>query len=141
MSWSGAAAHELVRGRHLTVWVDNAGSVAIWQKGYSGNCRLSTAIVTATSAVAAALGCTLDIQKISRCSNTPAKMADCLSKAEFVECRRIASEAGWRLQTEPGRVPVALLAWLERPVPEEGLALSILKEIAVGSPVLGVSVP
>ena len=136
-----AAAHKLVRGRHLTVWVDNAGSVAIWQKGYSGNCRLSTAIVTATSAVAAALGCTLDIQKISRCSNTPAKMADCLSKAEFVECRRIASEAGWRLQTEPGRVPVALLAWLERPVPEEGLALSILKEIAVGSPVLGVSVP
>ena len=101
-----AAVHEQVRGRHLTVWVDNAGSVAFWRKGYSGNCRLSTTIVGATSAVAAALGCTLDIQKITRCSNAPAKMADCLSKADFGECRRIAQEAGWQLRTVPGRVPV-----------------------------------
>ena len=136
-----AAAHELVRGRHLTVWVDNAGSVAIWRKGYSGNCRLSTTIVSATSAVAAALGCTLDIQKISRCSNAPAKMADCLSKADFRGCRGIAQGARWPLRTEPGWVPVALRVWLDRPAPDGELAVRILKEIAASGLVLGVSVP
>ena len=68
-------------------------------------------------------------------------MADCLSKADFGECRRIAQEAGWQLRTEPGRVPVALLAWLDRPTPDDELAVNILKEIAASGPVLGVSVP
>jgi hypothetical protein len=40
--------------------------VAIWKKGYSTRCRLSSTIVTTTHAVAAAIGCTLHVEKMLR---------------------------------------------------------------------------
>ena len=63
----------------VRVWVDNAGSVGIWKKGYSTTCYLSTTIVKAIATVAAGLGCWLDVVKITRCSNPGADMADALS--------------------------------------------------------------
>ena len=41
----------------VRIWVDNAGSVAIWSKGYSNFCRLCTMLVKAIRVVAAGLGC------------------------------------------------------------------------------------
>jgi hypothetical protein len=46
------AGHQLFANSHVTCWVDNAGSVAIWRKGYSTKCRLSSTIVTTIAAVA-----------------------------------------------------------------------------------------
>ena len=63
---------ELLQGRLVRVWVDDSGSCNIWRHGYSGSCRISTNVV---KAVAAALGCKVDISKIRRCSNSGAEMA------------------------------------------------------------------
>ena len=44
------------RLKPVRIWVDNAGSVAIWGKGYSYYCRLCTTLVKAISVVAAGMG-------------------------------------------------------------------------------------
>jgi hypothetical protein len=135
-----AAAHQRLRNRQLVIWVDNAGSVAIWDKGYSTRCPLSSTLVTAISAVAAAVGCTVFIKKVMRCSTDGAVLADHLSKCNFQLFRQHAGQVGWGLATEPARVPCALLRWIDKPVPSDDLAHDILSELAVRSPILNYSV-
>ena len=48
---------EECRLKPVRIWVDSAGSVAIWSKGYSNFCRLCTMLVKAIRVVAAGLGC------------------------------------------------------------------------------------
>jgi hypothetical protein len=119
------AGHRIFANKHVTVWVDNAGSVAIWRKGYSTRCRLSSTIVTTIHAVATAIGCTLHIQKIRRCSNALAAAADALSKAQFQAARGFTP-----LRTEPAAVPRTLLRWVNAPNPSDDLAHLILSEIS-----------
>jgi hypothetical protein len=130
-----AAGHRRFANRHATVWVDNAGAVAIWDKGYSTRCRLSSTIVTTIHAIAAAIGCTLHIQKIRRCSNDFASAADALSKAQFAAARNFT-----RLDTEPAAIPTALLKWVNAPNPSDDLAHDILRELSKTWPVLNYSV-
>ena len=73
-------APDKVRGKPVRIMVDNAGSVAIWQKGYSTSCVLSSVLVRAIYEVSVAMECTVDIVKITRCSNKGSEMADALSK-------------------------------------------------------------
>jgi len=134
-----AAAHKLCRGQAVNVWVDNAGAVEVYRKGYSRNCRLCTTIAKAAATVAAAIGCRLEVVKITRCSSTGAKMADQLSKARFGEFRNTAAEAGWQLQLGPARIPRSLASWLDRPTPCDGLGAEILKEIGGEVPIAGYS--
>ena len=68
---------------YVRFWVDNSGACFIYKKGYSSSCPLSSAIVAAISCVAAGIGCTVDLEKITRCSNPQSVMADALSKADF----------------------------------------------------------
>jgi hypothetical protein len=117
------------------VWVDNAGSVAIWQKGYSTRCRLSSTIVTSIHAIAAAVGCTVNIQKITRCSNAEAAAADSLSKGQFAAARGFV-----QLDTEPARIPPALVRWINEPTPTDDLAHLVLRELAADSPILNYSI-
>jgi hypothetical protein len=124
------------RYRPVTVWVDNIGSVEIWRKGYSNHCTLSTTIAKAINTVATAIGCELFIRKITRCSNTGAKIADHLSKGRFKEARSAAAEAGTPLCMEPGRIPQQLLLWLANPVVDNGLGDKIVADIARVMPVL-----
>jgi hypothetical protein len=56
-----AAAADICRGRPLQVWVDNAGSVEVYRKGYSRSCRLCTTVVKAMATVAAGIGCQLEV--------------------------------------------------------------------------------
>jgi hypothetical protein len=129
------AGHRIFANKHVTVWVDNAGSVAIWRKGYSTRCRLSSTIVTTIHAVATAIGCTLHIQKIRRCSNALAAAADALSKAQFQAARGFTP-----LRTEPAAIPRTLLRWVNAPNPSDDLAHTILSEISKTGPVLNYSV-
>ena len=129
----------LCKGNPVKVWVDNAGSVGIWRKGYSTTCALSTTLVKAIAAVASGLGCWLEIVKITRCSNAGADMADALSKADFGRFWGLNDVAGFRCGVEPAWVPVNLLAWLEAPCPDEGLGQRILEELALRTDVLGLS--
>ena len=76
---------EKVRGKPLKIFVDNSGSVAIWRKGYSTTCELSSILVHAIHEVSRSLGCQVDIVKVTRFSNPGSEMADALSKAEYVK--------------------------------------------------------
>jgi hypothetical protein len=134
-----SAAHEVCRGQALNVWIDNIGAVDVFKKGYSRNCRLCTTIAKATATVAAAIGCRLEVVKITRCSSDGAKMADQLSKARFGQFRQTAAAAGWRLDTAPARIPAVLLSWLDKPFPCDALGGQILKEIGASVPLAGYS--
>ena len=112
--------------------MDNAGSVLIWEKGYSNSCALCTTLVKAIAAVAAGIGCQLYIQKIRRCSSPGAVMADAISKADFNLFRRTALEHRWPLAVGPARVPGTLLRWIDQPVVSDSLGHEILDELAGG---------
>ena len=132
-----AAAH-FCRGGAVRFWVDNAGSVFIWRKGYSTSCPLSTTIVTAIACVAAGLGCRVELVKIGRCSTPSAHMADALSKGDFKRFRRWANaDDDVQLPFEPLKVPEALLRWVLHPSPDWELGGKILRELSLQGPVLG----
>ena len=63
------AGAELVRNRSLIVQVDNAGSVAIFKKGWCTSCMLCTTLALAIAEVAAALNCRIKIKKVLTCSS------------------------------------------------------------------------
>ena len=134
-----AAAPDRWRRRPIRIWVDNAGSVRIWQKGYSTRCGLSTTLVKALAAVAAALGCWVQIEKVTRCSTVGAAMADALSKGSIRGCFAMADAYDWALGPVPAVVPRAILRWLVHPVVNDCLGEEILVEMARSSVVLGYS--
>ena len=130
---------ERCRGWPVNIWVDNAGAVRIWQKGYSSWCRLSTTIVKALSSVASALGCRVEIRKVARCSGTGPKLADQLSKAEFKAFRETGRAAGWPLDVDPSRLQGPLLRWVQRPEPWDDLGHVVLLWLSTRTEVLGYS--
>ena len=122
----------------VKIWVDNAGSVFIWKKGYSSSCPYSTMLVKAIATVASGLACQVDLVKIGRCSTPLADMADALSKSAFPRFRDIAFRSGFsQLPAEPAWVPSAILHWIANPVPDDGLGDKILRELAMRTLVLG----
>jgi len=135
-----AALPDRFRLQPVRIFVDNAGSVCIWRKGYSNNCPLSSAIVRAIGYVSAGLGCRVELVKITRCSDTGPMLADYLSKAKFTEFRRCALSANWALNTAPLRIPTSLLAWLHCPTPDWELGHKILADISTSCLVLGYNV-
>jgi hypothetical protein len=128
-----------LRNKQLIIWVDNAGAVAIWDKGYSTRCPLASMIVTAISDIAAAVGCSVFLKKITRCSSTGAVLADHLSKANFAEFRACAAQQQWPLNTEPLKLLVALLRWADRPTPSDDLAQVVLTELSSSHPIFNYS--
>ena len=131
------AAASRCRGLPVKFYVDNAGSCFIWKKGYSTSCPLSSALVSALACVAAGLGCSVDVCKITRCSTPLADMADALSKSAFRRFWMLASDnGGFQLGPEPLRVPSSLMAWVLNPVPDFELGDRLLKELALSGPVL-----
>jgi len=129
---SGAA---ICRGKPVRIWVDNAGSVAIWQKGYSSSCALCTTLVAAIGRVAAALGATVAIDKITRCDGTGATLADELSKGRYAHFKR-RLPIDWVLPSEPAWIPPAILQWIADPVPTPDLGNKILADLAAANVLL-----
>ena len=126
--------------RPLRIWVDNAGSVGVWKKGYSNFCRLCTTVVKAISVVAAGLGCQVDVVKITRCSSPGAVLADLVSKARFAEFRERCSSWGMDMGAAPASVLTVLLEWVCLPRPDDDLGHRILQHLAgQGVQVLGYS--
>jgi hypothetical protein len=125
-----AADFNSCRGRPARIWVDNSGAVGIWRKGYSTRCQLCTTLVTAIGRVTAAAGCRLTIEKVARCSNTGAELADELSKGRFGAFKR-KLPANWVIRTEPARIPASILAWIAVPTVEYNLGDKILHDLNV----------
>lgn len=120
-----ASAPDLCLRQDIRVWVDNAGAVQIFKKGYSVTCSLSTCVARAIHVLATGLACRVFVEKITRCSTPLAEAADALSKADF---RRFL--AYWSGPfPEASRVPRALLSWLHDPDPLAPLGDLILMEL------------
>ena len=121
----------------VRIWVDNAGSVFIWRKGYSTTCFLSTTLVKAIAIVAAGIGCQVDLVKITRCSTPLADMADALSKCAFSRFWDLAKANSYLLEQAPAWIPPALVALVQNPVPDDDLGEKILNNLAAFTKVLG----
>ena len=135
-----SSGYQWCRNNPVRIWVDNAGSVFIWKKGYSSSCLLSSTLVKAISTVAAGLGCSVDITKITRCSTPLAQMADALSKCAFSRFWDLSEGAGFSdLPLEPAWIPLSLVSWVNDPVPDDDLGDKILCELAKRTLVLGVN--
>ena len=120
-----ASAPDLCLRQDIRVWVDNAGAVQIFKKGYSVTCSLSTCVARAIHVLATGLACRVFVEKITRCSTPLAEAADALSKADFQ--RFLAYWSG--PFPEASRVPRALLSWLHDPDPLAPLGDLILMEL------------
>ena len=120
-----AVGHKQCKGQDVRVWVDNAGAVHIYRKGYSTACPRTSTVARAIAVVAAGLGCRLYVCKIRRCSTPGAVMADAISKGEL---RKFAGLWDGPLP-EGAMVPRCLLRWLQNPVADPGLGDRILGEI------------
>ena len=125
------------KNQHVVIWVDNAASVYIWNKGYSTSCPLSTTLVNAIACVCAALGCSLNISKILRCSTPEAILADALSKADFNMFWNLTLQHQLPMPVEQAWVPPHLLQWVHNPIADDYLGNKILKDISKRALVLG----
>jgi len=123
-----SAGRRFCKKKPVRVWVDNSGSVGIWRKGYSSTCMLCTTLVNAIARIAAAFGCTITIDKITRCSNTAAKLADDLSKGDFRTFIDRWPEDSPR-EPDPAWIPPSILAWVDKPASDLSLGDKILKDI------------
>ena len=124
-----SAGHSWARNSHVRAWVDNYGSVKIWEKGYSSHCDLCNTLVKAIGTVAAGIGCRFAIKKIRRRSNAGAVMADALSKADFTEFKLTAASKSWQLNLEPAWIPPAILYWVANPTVDPELGTKVLRNI------------
>jgi len=132
-----AAAPDALRRRTAVFWIDNAGSVAVWEKGYSPHCSMSNCIIKATASVCAAIGCEAIFKKITRCSNTGSVLADALSKAEFTSFFATADRDGWGLCQEPLKVPSTITTWINNPHNDQDLGLKLVKQLALTTAIIG----
>ena len=131
-----SAGYKWCRFAQVRVWVDNYASCIIWRKGYSYKCRLSTTLVKAISTVAVGIGCSVHVQKISRCSNAYASMADAISKGKLAKCRQIAENQGIGFPAQMAWVPRALKEWIINPSEDDRLGHKILLELSSHTNVL-----
>ena len=134
-----SAGYLWCKNKPVRIWVDNAASVFIWQKGYSTSCDLSTTLVLATAKVAAGIGCRVEIVKISRCSTPLASMADSLSKADFARFWSLARSESLPIPLDQAWVPPSLLRWIDKPISSDVLGDDILRDLSKRVLVLGVN--
>jgi hypothetical protein len=95
------------------------------------SCPLCNTIVKAIATLAAALGCCFFIQKMTRCSNLPATLADLLSKGpvqEFWDCVRAG---GVPLPVGPAAIPSELLRWIHNPIPDGQLGAWLVGQLGL----------
>ena len=119
-------------GRQVEVFVDNDGSVMMYNKGWTTKCDLCNTVLLALHQVSTALDIDLWISGVARCSSRETEAADALSKCEMSRFRENMPEA----DVVPRLVPGALLVWLENPVPDRGLGHKILVELSKSCSVL-----
>jgi hypothetical protein len=119
---------EVCAGKPIRIWVDNSGSVGVWRKGYSNRCQLCNTLVVAISRIAAANGCRVSIDKITRCSDDGSILADELSKGRFAAFKRKLPTT-WQIDEAPAWIPPSILAWIALPAADPDLGDRILKDI------------
>ena len=123
-----SAGRKYCRRWPVRIWVDNSGSVGIWKKGYSTRCALCTTLVNAIGRVAAAIGCTVTIDKITRCSDDGSILADLLSKGKVREFHDTTPRS-WAMDADPAWIPPSILSWIHNPQEDDSLGGRILTDM------------
>ena len=122
-----SAGYKICGGKDIRVWVDNSGTVQIFNHGYSPVCDYCNCVARAIHVVASRIACRITIAEITRCSTREAVGADALSKADFrrfLEC--------WEGPLPDGaRPPMALLRWLDDADPWAPLGEWILQDLGL----------
>ena len=126
-------APELLRNTQAVAYVDNAGSVIMYQKGWCTVCNLANTVIRAIYLVATALNCDFWLEKVGRCSSKETEAADALSKCDYY--RFLDNMQG--AEPLPRAVPRTLLAWMDDPVPDRGLGGRILEEMSQTTELMG----
>ena len=127
-------APELLRNKQAVAFVDNAGSVVWYNKGWAKQCNLGNTVIRAVYLVATALNCDFWVEKISRCSSDQTEAADALSKCDFP---RLVQHMPKAATTLPRVVPSTLLEWMADPRPDRDLGGRILEEMSKTVDLLG----
>jgi hypothetical protein len=116
---------DVVAGGHLRVFVDNQGAVDIFRKGHSSKCLYSASIAKAIFEVAEAIGATVSVEKIRRCSDRGSYTADMLSKGNLTEGRRMLP-----LREPMREVPSSIVRWIKDPRVDMKWSREILKDLS-----------
>ena len=123
------AGGHILRNHTAVGRVDNAGSVRIFEKGYSTSCKLSNTLVKTIHQVCMGLNIRYFMEKVTRCTTDGAITADAISKSDWCRLRRYMPNHTER----PSKVPNALLDWINRPCEDKLLGQKILTEMATKS--------
>ena len=115
---------DLAVGGHLRIHVDNQGAVDIFAKGHSATCGYTSAVAKAIYDVSVAVGVTVSVAKIRRCSDQGSYAADMLSKGNLDVVKRMMPD-----RRMPGKVPRSILEWLSDPHRRLDWADSILDDL------------
>ena len=99
------AGSTILRNQTAVGFVDNAGSVRIYEKGYSTSCGLSNTLVKTIHQVTMGLNMKYFMEKVTRCTTDGAIAADAISKSDWCKLRKYMPDHTER----PTNVPRALL--------------------------------
>ena len=126
-------APDTVRNRQVVTYVDNAGSVQMYSKGWATQCNLCNSVIRAIHLVAEALKCDFWVEKIKRCSSKESEAADALSKGHR---QRFLINMPSAARIFPKKTPETLKKWIENPVPDRKLGERIVEEMGSYTDVL-----
>ena len=105
--------------------VDNAGFVGVYGKRHS-KCPFAYKIAKPVYDLDVGLACVVRVVKTRRMSGTGEAVADALSKGDW--------DRAWELipykNTDPEKIPRALLRWIQDPEPDLYLGEKILRELS-----------
>jgi hypothetical protein len=79
--------------------------------------------------VATAAECRITIDKITRCSNDGAILADELSKGRYTAFKS-KLPSWWKIDTSPARIPPSILRWIAQPTADHELGEKILRDLS-----------
>ena len=116
---------DIVANSEVTTRIDNSGTVAIWQRGYDLRCDVVSCLLQQTQVVVMGLNAVSTVQKVTRCSERGAVLADLLSKGKIEEFGNLHPPGVGR-ELVQRRVPGPLRAWVADPKVDHNLGRKIL---------------
>ena len=115
---------DMAAGGHFRCYVDNQGAVDIYRKGHSTTCVYTSSIAKALFEVADAIGTTVSVEKVRRCSDRGSFTADMISKGNMTEVRRMMP-----MRETVSEVPPSIMEWVREPRMDMNWSSVILADV------------
>ncbi len=119
------ATPSLLQHRHILLLVDNEAFTKAWQRRVAKHNETMAIFVQTLHLLEALLPCRIYVHYIKRCSTTPAKVVDQLSRTSTT------TQKTWETidNVSPSTIDGPLQDWLENPSPDWHLPYSIINHI------------